>query len=254
MTTELTKTESQRLKQLERSIESTKGAFVACGKALAEIRDSKLYRAEFPTFEEYCEKKHGWTRARAYQIMESSEIVSVLSNKKGQMSTVVDISERAARELKDVPEKERAEVVKRAQKSGAVTSASIKKAAGEVVEPKKELDKIGRVIPPEILADWNRAQETGTHLRSLASEIKLTVERGLADRDVIFSELVNVSISEAVQLQYTLSQVVPYAVCPSCQGLLRSKCQMCKKRGFVSKWYFNSPMVTEETRKMLLKK
>jgi hypothetical protein len=36
-------------------------AFVKVGLALARIRDARLYRAEFPTFEAYCQTKwhHG---------------------------------------------------------------------------------------------------------------------------------------------------------------------------------------------------
>ena len=39
-----------------------KKTFVEVGLALAEIRDLRLYKREYSGFEEYCQKKWGWTK------------------------------------------------------------------------------------------------------------------------------------------------------------------------------------------------
>src|SRR6266446_4507724 len=75
---ELTPEEATNLGNHERTIKNTRGAFVTCGKALEAIRDGKLYRAEYPTFEKYCEGKWGWKRAHAYRLIEAAEIVDSL--------------------------------------------------------------------------------------------------------------------------------------------------------------------------------
>jgi len=114
-------------------------------------------------------------------------------------------------------------------------------------------DKIGRKIPADMVKDWDRADETASHLRSLASEIKVTVERGLTDNDPIFAEVFNHTIAEAGGIHYTLGQITPHALCPTCQGLGRLKCMLCKKRGWISKYLWNSPVVSKETRAIIEK-
>jgi hypothetical protein len=54
--------ESKRLIELEKIIEAGQQVFIAVGTALAEIRDARLYKSDFKTFEEYCHKKWNFTR------------------------------------------------------------------------------------------------------------------------------------------------------------------------------------------------
>lgn len=56
---QLTTTESSKLCQLESTIEAGLKTFVEVGSALMEIRDSRLYRQEFGTFEDYCRERWG---------------------------------------------------------------------------------------------------------------------------------------------------------------------------------------------------
>ena len=44
------------------------------GLALTEIRDDKLYREEFDTFEEFCKQTFQLERAHAYRMIEAAEI------------------------------------------------------------------------------------------------------------------------------------------------------------------------------------
>jgi hypothetical protein len=52
--------------------------FVDVGAALLEIRDSKLYRKEYGTFEEYCNKRWGWQRNYANKLIRAAEVVENL--------------------------------------------------------------------------------------------------------------------------------------------------------------------------------
>ncbi|MEX2673389.1 MAG: hypothetical protein WD294_14915 [Phycisphaeraceae bacterium] len=47
--------------------------------SLAAIRDQKLYRAGYKTFEAYCEKRWGFKRAQAYRLIESAEVFENVS-------------------------------------------------------------------------------------------------------------------------------------------------------------------------------
>lgn len=74
---------------------------------LAEIRDSRLYRIEFKTFETYCQERWGWGRDYANKLIQASAVVSSLP---AGLDTIV-CKEGHARELAKAPEEERAAVI-----------------------------------------------------------------------------------------------------------------------------------------------
>jgi hypothetical protein len=69
----LTTEESSRLNQLEIVIE--KGAR-SVGEALREISERKLYRAEYRTWKEYCNKRWGYHRSYAYRLIHFAKEVT----------------------------------------------------------------------------------------------------------------------------------------------------------------------------------
>jgi hypothetical protein len=75
----LTAREKRDLEKAEGRIARGLKSFLAVGMALKEIRDNRLYREDFKTFEEYCARRWDFTRIRAYQICAASEVVADLS-------------------------------------------------------------------------------------------------------------------------------------------------------------------------------
>lgn len=61
----LTKRESSRFERLEKIIRNGLQTFYDVGKALMEIREARLYREKFPTFELYCRDRWGMTKTHA---------------------------------------------------------------------------------------------------------------------------------------------------------------------------------------------
>lgn len=124
----LSLSEQARREELETLIQRGLDTFHAVGAALLEIRDARLYRREFATFEEYCRGRWGLKERRAYQMMDAAQVVSAL-----QSCTMVQplTAERQARELvplKDQPEEQRAawqEATVRAQETGRPVTAAI---------------------------------------------------------------------------------------------------------------------------------
>ena len=55
--------ETERLAELETTIARGRNTFVEVGLALAEIRDLRLYKHEYGSFSEYCQKKWGWKKS-----------------------------------------------------------------------------------------------------------------------------------------------------------------------------------------------
>lgn len=76
----LTKQESKRLKDCEEAIERGLQTFYEVGSALAEIRDSRLYRISYATFEDYCQERWGMSRRRGYELIAAAAVVENVRN------------------------------------------------------------------------------------------------------------------------------------------------------------------------------
>jgi hypothetical protein len=76
----LSPTEAERLEFLERRIRAGLRTFLAVGHALTEIRDLRLYRGDFRTFDDYCRAKWSMGRRHAYQLIDAAEIVENVRN------------------------------------------------------------------------------------------------------------------------------------------------------------------------------
>ena len=79
--------------------------FVEVGRALAEIRDQRLYRASHRTFEEYCHERWLLSRTRAYRLIDAAAVVSPIGD--GQPPK----NEAQARELVPLLREDEQEVV-----------------------------------------------------------------------------------------------------------------------------------------------
>lgn len=75
----LSEHEQATLAECEQVIERGLGTFVEVGQALLNIRDERLYRRDFATFEDYCEERWNIKRAHAYRLIAASEVVANLS-------------------------------------------------------------------------------------------------------------------------------------------------------------------------------
>jgi hypothetical protein len=76
---QLSEVESIELSQAEQTIEIGLRAFWEAGKALLTIRDKKLYRADYETFENYCESRWRMDRTHAYRLIAASKVLKNLS-------------------------------------------------------------------------------------------------------------------------------------------------------------------------------
>jgi hypothetical protein len=123
----LTEGEAASLSAAEEVIGRGLNTFVDVGKALIAIRDTRLYRAEYPTFEDYCVHRWQISRTRGYELMQAARVVSEISN----MGLPEPTNDAQARELAKVPEEARGEVWQKVldETDGKPTAAAIKSAA-----------------------------------------------------------------------------------------------------------------------------
>lgn len=75
----LSSEEKLNLNTYEEIIEKGLKTFIEVGNALFEIKNNKLYRESFTTFEAYCKDRWQLKRQRAYELMGAAEIVHQLS-------------------------------------------------------------------------------------------------------------------------------------------------------------------------------
>jgi hypothetical protein len=74
----LTGSERARLAELEAVVENHLPTFLAVGKALAQIRNERLYREQYPTWELYCQKRFNFSYSRANDIARCAQVAEHL--------------------------------------------------------------------------------------------------------------------------------------------------------------------------------
>lgn len=136
---DLSVSEKEQLSRLEETVERGLKTFVDVGTALMVIRDSKLYRQDFNTFEEYCQKRWSMGKSRVYQMIDAATVVDNL-----QKSKILDFppNESQARALSKLPADVQREVYDKAidtAPNGRVTAAHVQRVADEYEEQAEEL-------------------------------------------------------------------------------------------------------------------
>ena len=275
--------ETQRLAELEKTIGRGQKTFVEVGLALAEIRDLRLYKREYSSFEEYCRKKWGWTRQHAYRLIEAAPVA-----KCHQLVT----NESVARELARVEPTRRAGVVQAIVAEGQPVTAEairrhlppppmVRRAAdsavggksgapkvspigdtfgegrdgrdgtdgtnGEVPPPRGQvLDATGWPIPTQLIPLWQRAGEVQEWLTTL-SRLKGVLRSAQENRDMLFAEVCfSSALSQLDQARSDIKTAKPFAVCPACQGQVPDKCTLCHGRGLISEFRWNTCVPRED--------
>ncbi|QFS50576.1 hypothetical protein [Nostoc sphaeroides] len=85
---ELTEEEQSDRLHLERRVER---AFFEAGKALAELRDRRLYRSTHKTFDEYCRSRFGYTHRHVNYLIAASNVVdNIVMGTNGSQNEISD--------------------------------------------------------------------------------------------------------------------------------------------------------------------
>lgn len=133
--------EQQTLAQCEAVIARGVQTFIEVGEALATIRDGKLYRADFTTFEHYCRNKWGIGDSRARQLIGAANVAREIET----VTTVTVANERQARELMKLTPDQRLAAANRAAEIAGDTAPAAKhfqQAAAEISAPAPDMADI----------------------------------------------------------------------------------------------------------------
>jgi len=167
--------EGARLAQLEREIKTGISTFIKVGRALAEIRDARLYRATHGSFESYCRETWGFSRQRASQLIGAAGVAV-------DLSTAVDTPERVLRPLVALEPAARRETWAKAKKAAGdepIASKHVKAAmpttrTNSVLEIPKLTAPMGigmRKLPAEYLGVAMALQEVELASRHLVADL-----------------------------------------------------------------------------------
>ena len=122
----LTTRERSQLVRAERTIAKGLKSFWEVGTALKGIRDQRLYRQRYGTFEEYCAARWDLSRPRAYQLCAASDVVADLStNVDTKRLPESEAQARPLSRLKHLEQRQRAWdlAIERAAKAGRAVTA-----------------------------------------------------------------------------------------------------------------------------------
>ena len=132
------------------------------------------------------------------------------------------------------------DVADRARRTVQRTTAAAQEAEGPIID----LDETGHPIPERAMPYWSRLDEM-EELLGLISKARAAI-RAEKQEDPIFVE---VRLQEIVAIlndayrQFSLA--VPYAVCTACQGEAADTCLLCKGRGVISKFRYDTCVPSE---------
>lgn len=143
--------EAFRLDQCEKAIERGLNTFVEVGRALTEIRDSKLYRQTHRAFEVYCKERWEIGRSRAYELIDQAKVVTAIANSGVNLSGTPDISSRDARTIKDDLPAVSAEVKARVEQGvePVVAVAEVVKETAEKAKAEKATQQASNIASQE---------------------------------------------------------------------------------------------------------
>jgi hypothetical protein len=142
--------ETQTLEHYEAIITQGFKTFVEVGQALLAIREQRLYRQDYATFEDYLQQRWDLGQSRAYQLMDAAGVVTNLKS-----STIVELpsNEAQARPLTTLPAEQQREVWQEAVQTapaGKVTAKHVQETVKRVKATGTTPPKTTTPKPPKI--------------------------------------------------------------------------------------------------------
>jgi hypothetical protein len=246
VTTKLSVVEIDELNKLEGVIKQGLHAWWEVGIALCIVRDKRLYRDRYKTFDDYCQQRWKIGRRYADKLILDSTVYQQLPE---DLRTIV-LKPHTAGALAPIPPEKREALVKQIVGAGKLlTARAVREAAKPEHDHQKQVrtDETGYRIPNELVGLWSRESEVDEVLRVI-SHVKSVVGKAILDKDSLYIEVNNSAIVDLTNAYNTIKRAKPYAVCPRCQGrkTITANCTTCRRRGIVSKFMWDSAITKED--------
>lgn len=214
-----------------------------------EIRDRRLYLAEFGTFKEFGDKilhmsdSHIRQRCLEWKYWDAEKLLAETGQVDPEKSEVLQA--KNPRQVRKAMEKERA------AETVAKSDAADNKDKEDKVK-RETLDDIGVPMPEQVVQLWARGAEAQDLVLTLQG-VKRVLEQAQKKEDLLWAETeINSALMSLGDAIRQIKTAVPYALCPYCQGVRSKSCDFCYHRGLVSKFRFST--ADQELIKMQMKK
>jgi hypothetical protein len=151
---ELSTSEQQALSHYEQVIERGLKTFFEVGAALLHVRDLRLYRTEYDTFEEYCQERWDFSKTYANNLIAATNVRNNLTTM--VVTQELPENERQIRPLARLDTEQQREAwqraVQRAQELGKRITAALVEAVVKEMQPTPvaQEEEGGSVISPDI--------------------------------------------------------------------------------------------------------
>lgn len=245
----LSPAEISDLARFEKTIEAGELTFVEVGLALTAIRDRKLYRKDFDTFEGYCFQKWGWTHRRGNQLIKAASVVQALPENLGKIVP----NDSVARELsKTTPQKRQEVLSDLKEKKVKITAKSIRKSLSPEEQAEEDIREAGSqngTLPPvdahgvpitkEAMPYWERKAEVQELLTAL-TKVKSHLKKRHEEEDRLMGWIFEQASAHVTQAYTAITNAMPYAICLECEGHpeLNKRCIHCHGTGLISKYAY----------------
>jgi hypothetical protein len=170
--------ESHELERCEVVIKQGLNTFIEVGQALMTIKEKRLYRISFKTFEDYCIERWAISKPRAYQLIEAANVMIGLS-------TIVDVlpkSESQVRPLTSLEPEIQKEVWKEVVKQSEETRQPITAARVQsVVNDWKPVNQEIKEVKSEPMFAISTPEELLKKAKEVAKE-RAEVKRQIIDQ------------------------------------------------------------------------
>lgn len=204
---------------------------------LAEIRDRRLYREEYGTFEAYVDAELTFSKRHIDRLIHHNEVKGILGPNGPK------ITEAESRELTDVPPEKIPGVIKKAdakaKKEGRKrTAADVKAVAAKEADAdtEPEYEEV-----EEELSQAEQAVENAAALTEIVRQLQAAKRLAKAIKEVPGHEIfVSVELDIQRKIDTAIGAVkvtIPHAVCPRCNG---ETCVQCGNHGWVNSVLFKS--------------
>ncbi len=140
---ELTEDEQRDRLHLERRVER---AFFEAGKALAELRDRRLYRSTDKTFEDYCRDRFGHSRQKSNYLIAAADVYENLTTICCQNLGIEDLTTNGSQILPTSEGQVRPMTKLEPQEQWQVWQAAVQQADGKVPTGRVVKDVIERIL------------------------------------------------------------------------------------------------------------
>lgn len=225
--TPLSPDEKRELKRQELVIDDGLRGFIAVGNALSIISEQKLYREDYPSFDDYVKDRWDIGRNYAYRLINGSEVATRVEGV---------TNECQARELVKVPYTDQEKVMRRAMQHAElegrpVTGKDIKEAATEPSSlTARKTDIVDAVWDDDNQTElWDMAFEVAEELREVMRKLAAHPEGCWLQAHADTTEV------KIRDIRNVLNHCRPAGACPMCVGGLKTKCEVCRSRGWLPK-------------------